>query len=142
MKTAKLRFVLPLLIFASFACVAQKADSTSNKLLGKLFGVWTVESATGKKLTMANAPMGNPTTIKFTKEARYIFMNNGVKIDSGSFNTNESQSTIYLQSAADKQHLQEWKVNLKSNTAMTLTGKKGSKSEGATFVCSKPEATK
>jgi hypothetical protein len=134
MRSRKIIYLI-LFFFISIATYAQKADSISMKLTGRIIGKWQVQSTSrGGRDHSGNV---QDQFITFTLEAKYIWTNGKTVLDSGSYNTNEPQSEIYLQSARDKDHLQEWKINLKTNSTMSLKAMKGSKADGTMYELAK-----
>jgi hypothetical protein len=135
MKTAKYLLLLVLPFFV-LSVHAQKADSSSAKLMTKLVGIWVIES-NGKPSTKAATDTKELKTLQFGLDDHFVLKKGTVTIDSGSVRANESQSEVYLESAQDKAHPQEWHVLLNSKNSMTLTAKKGSRMAGTRYACVK-----
>ena len=134
MKTLKYFFLFVIPFFA-FSARAQKADSSSTKLMSKLVGIWAIES--NGKSSKASTDAKEQKTLQFGLDDHFVLKKGTVTIDSGSVRANESQSEVYLESAQDKAHPQEWHVLLNSKNSMTLTAKKGSKMAGTKYACVK-----
>jgi hypothetical protein len=130
MKKGKYIYLI-LLTLISFVTYAQKSDSISMKLTGRLVGKWQIQSTSRAGRDHSNSDQTQ--FIKFTLDAKYIWTNGKTLLDSGTYNTNEPQSEIYLQSARDKDHLQEWIINMKTNTSMSMIAKKASKGDGTRY---------
>ena len=130
-------FSLLVFICLSLGVNAQRIDSTSTNLVGKIIGTWLVQAEFKNSKNFTRADSTKLESIKFRLDAHFVWRNGAHRLDSGLFRSSEQLSEVFLESVRDKKHPQVWAVTLKNNDFMTLRGIEGTKFAGIKYECIK-----